>query len=357
MEHKIRVGIIGTGFGAKVHAPIMQTHPGFEVVAISSVHRGNLEVVKQETGVEKIYDNWQQMIKEEELDLLSVASAPYLHHEMVLEGFKEGLHILCEKPMAFDSIQSKEMLTARDQAGKFGLINFEFRFLPARRKVKEILESGNLGEVTHVTYRANFSSYKGLHANHRGWLGQKEFGGGMLGAIGSHMFDSLTWWMDDEVKEVSGQLPIHVQQVIRDGETEERTAEDSFQAVGTLRKGTSFTVELLSATRHRANMWKLEVYGTKGSLIMTDDQTVEVGMGEEPLSIVELLPVIEEPTELSPRALSYYQAFYPMLEHLYTTISNDSLAKNLPSFEHGHKVQLVLDAIRLSAKEGRKVTI
>ncbi|WP_456275212.1 Gfo/Idh/MocA family protein [Bacillus sp. AK128] len=355
MEKKIRVGIIGTGFGAKVHAPIMQSHPGFEVVAISSVYRGNLDSVKQETGVENIYDDWKKMLQEQELDLLSIASAPYLHHDMVLEGFKKNLHILCEKPMAFDANESKQMITARDQAGKFGFINFEFRFLPARMKVKEILSSGSLGEITHVSYKANFSSYQGLLKNHRGWLGQEQYGGGMLGAIGSHMFDSLTWWLEDDVNEVSGQLPIHVQKVTHDGETEERTAEDSFQAFGTLKKGTSFSVELLSATRHRSDQWKLEIFGKNGSLILTDDQIVEVAIGNDELSAVELTRRIEEPSDLSARALSYYQAFYPMLDHLHSSVSNSHLTEALPTFENGHRVQLILDAIRLSAKEGRKI--
>ncbi|WP_246943422.1 Gfo/Idh/MocA family protein [Bacillus pinisoli] len=355
LNNKIRVGIIGTGFGAKVHAPIMQAHPGYEVVAISSVHRGNLETVVNETGITKVYDSWQKMLQEEELDLLSVVSAPYLHHEMVVEGFKKNLHILCEKPMAFDAHQSKEMMDARDQAKRFGLINFEFRFLPARMKVKEVLSSGKLGDITHVSYRANFSSYQGLLNNHRGWLGQQNFGGGMLGAIGSHMFDSLTWWLNDEVKDVMGQLPIHVQKIKRANETEERTAEDSFQVVGTLQKGTSFTVELLSATRHKESQWKLEVFGTNGSLIMTDDQKVEVAIGDEALSEVELSPKIEEPTHLSARALSYYQAFYPMLDHLFTTIKQKEHIQPLASFENGHRVQLILDAIRLSAKEGKRV--
>jgi predicted dehydrogenase len=357
VDKKIKVGIIGTGFGAKVHAPIMQSHTGFEVVAISSVHRGNLDEVKRETGINAVYDNWKDMLQNETLDLVAIASAPYLHFDMVMEALKQNIHILCEKPMAFDASQSKEMIAVKDESGLFGLINFEFRFLPARLKVKEILSSGSLGEILHVRYKCNYNSYVSLTNNSRGWLGQEEFGGGMLGAIGSHMFDSLLWWTGDNVKEVVGQLPIHVPEVTKDGLTEVRTAEDSFQIMGTFEQGASFSVELMSASRHSDKQWKLEVYGTNGTLIMTDDKTVEVAIGEKVLSPVELAPVLEEPSDLSARALSYYQAFYPMLDNVYSTLSNNKTSENIPTFENGHSVQLILDAIRLSAKEGRKVLL
>ncbi|WP_078427357.1 Gfo/Idh/MocA family protein [Alkalihalobacterium alkalinitrilicum] len=358
MKHpKIRVGIIGTGFGAKVHAPIMQNHPDFEVVAISSVHRGSLAEVKQATGVAAVYDDWKKMLDNESLDLLSIASAPYLHYDMVMAGLKRNLHIYCEKPMAFDAEETKAMLDAQNNAGVYGFINFEFRFLPARQKVKEILASGKLGEIMHIHYKASFNSYQSLTNNKRGWLGQQHFGGGMLGAIGSHMFDSLLWWTGEQVKDVYGQLPIHIPSVTKDCELEVRTAEDSFQAIGTFETGTTFSVELTSANRHKTNQWRLEVVGSNGTLVMTDDQRVEVGIGDDELKAVELAAKIEEPTNLSNRALAYYQAFYPMLDAVSQTIHENTLHPHVPTFKSGHDVQIILDAIRSSAKEGRKVSL
>jgi predicted dehydrogenase len=356
-DKRIKVGVIGTGFGAKVHTPIMQIHPGFEVVAIASVHRGNVEDVKRETGIPTVYSDWREMLQNEPLDLVSVASAPYLHADMVLESLKQKIHVLCEKPMAFDANQSAEMVALKNKSELIGLINFEFRFLPARMKVKEILSSGKLGEILHVHYKCNYNSYLSLSTNHRGWLGQEQYGGGMLGAIGSHMFDSLLWWVGDDVKEVSGQLPIHVQKVIKDGLEEVRTAEDSFQAIGSFVRGTSFSVDLLSASLHKANQWRLEVFGTNGTLVMTDDNRVEVAIGDRKLTEVELAPKISEPSNLSARALVYYQAFFPMLEGIYQTVKGNNLSEHVPTFEDGHRVQLILDSIRLSSREGRKVRI
>ena len=67
MKPKIRVGIIGAGFGARVHVPIIKDHPGFEVISISSVSRSQTEDIKKETGLEKVYSHWIEMLEKEEL--------------------------------------------------------------------------------------------------------------------------------------------------------------------------------------------------------------------------------------------------------------------------------------------------
>jgi predicted dehydrogenase len=356
MERKIRVGIIGTGFGARVHAPLMIDHPNYEVVSIASVHRGRPDVVRRETGIENVYTNWQEMLEKESLDLVSVASNPFHHHEMVIKAYEHGYHVLCEKPMALDADQSKEMIEARDRAHRMGWINFEFRFLPARLKVKEIIESGKLGRIMHITYKGNSAGYSSFSSRRRGWLGQKESGGGMLGAIGSHMFDSLLWWYDAPVSGITGQLTTHFPKWSgEDGEVEVRTADDAFQVMGTFEDGTTFSTELFFSGKHVAHRWRLEIFGTEGTLVMTDDQKVELGLGDEPLQQLMLDPLRTVPDSIPSTAISYYHPFYSMLTDLYRSLFLQDPQVNIASFEDGHRVQLILDAVRRSAEEGRRI--
>jgi predicted dehydrogenase len=357
MDKKVRVGIIGTGFGAKVHAPTMLHHPGFEVKAISSVARGQLDDVKKETGIETVYGNWREMLEKEELDLVAVASAPFLHHEMVLEAYQRGYHVLCEKPMAFDTKETQEMVEAQNRAQRLGFINFEFRFLPVRQKVKEILSSGQLGRIMHANYTVTFPGYQRSISSKRGWLGQKEKAGGMLGAIGSHMFDSLLWWVDDQIESISGQLATHSPEFVDEsGEKEVRTADDSFQTTGSFRQGSTFSLGLTSASRHSIG-WKLEVMGAEGTLVMTGDNKVEIGIGDEPLQEVELLPDLVVPEQMTEVAARYYNAFYRSLDQVHQAVIKNEAHPYLPTFENGHQVQLILDAIRKSSEEGRTVKL
>ncbi|QOY34931.1 Gfo/Idh/MocA family protein [Anaerobacillus isosaccharinicus] len=357
MNKKIRVGIIGGGFGAKVHAPMMKSHHGFEVVSLASVGRGRINELKEETGIERVYSDWKEMLETEDLDLVSIASAPLLHHEMVLEAYEHGLDVLCEKPFAYHAKEAAEMIEARDRAKKLGLINFEFRFLPARQKIKEIVSSGQLGKLLHVNYTTSFPGYERAVTSRRGWLGQKDQAGGMLGAIGSHMFDSLLWWVDDEIKSISGQLSTHCPEYVDEtGEKDIRTADDAFQTFGTFAGKTTFSLGLTSTTRHSQG-WQFEIFGTEGSLIMTDDKKVFVGIGNHPLNEIDLLPDLVIPVGMSDVAARYYNAFYRSLDAVYHAVDEHEVSDYLPSFETGYKVQVILDAVRESSEKGRVIDL
>ncbi|WP_423798704.1 Gfo/Idh/MocA family protein [Neobacillus sp. SAB-20_R2A] len=353
---KFKAGIIGTGFGAKVHAPMMNFHDGFEVTAIASVSRGNVENVRNTSGIDHVYTDWRLMLEKEELDLVVVASAVHLHKEMVLAAYEKGLHVVCEKPMGLDVSETEEMISAKNQANKLGIINHEFRFLPARTKVKEILDSGSLGKVLHVRYLAAFPNYAYLSSNPRGWLAKAETGGGMLGAIGSHMTDSLQWWLDSRFHEVFANLPIHVPTyTAEDGKVEIRTADDAFQVIGKLDSGGTVTLEFVSGVRQTANSWRLEVFGTEGTMVMLDDSQVLLSSGDAPLEAVELVPDITAPAEMPAVAARYYNGFNRALDALYETLVTGVKHPYLANFENGHETQRVLDAIRRSSREERKV--
>ncbi|HAQ07106.1 MAG TPA: hypothetical protein DCR24_06140, partial [Bacillus bacterium] len=353
-----KVGIIGTGFGAKVHAPMMDHHEGFEVVAISSVARGNADEARKVSGIDNVYTDWQQMIEQEDLDIIVIASAVNLHKEMVIAAYKKGFHVMCEKPMALDMDEAKEMITERDKVGKLGLINHEFRFLPARTKVKEIMESAKLGDILHVRYMCSFANYTSLASQPRGWLGQEEKGGGMLGAIGSHMADTLQWWLGHSFKEVFAQLPIHIPlHTDSNGNTDHRTADDAFQIMGTFGNGATVTLELISAARQTEYTWWLEIFGSQGTLVMLDDKKVLLSAENSPMEEVRLEPDIIAPSTMPQIAARYYNGFQRALDTLFDTLVSGKKHPYLAEFENGYSTQKVLDAARKSAREGRKIEV
>lgn len=341
-----------------MHAPMMNFHDGFDVVAIASVSRGNIEEIRKVSRIENVYTDWRQMLDQEQLELVVIASAVQLHKEMVLAAYEKGLHVMCEKPMALHIKEANEMISARNKAGKFGLINHEFRYLPARTKVKEILDSEALGRILHVRYLCSFPTYNALVSKPRGWLGQTETGGGMLGAIGSHMTDSLHWWLNSRYSEVFANLPIHVPtQTAPDGIVETRTADDAFQVIGKLESGPTVTMDLISAACQTATNWRLEIFGTSGTLVMVDDNQVYISSGDAPLEEVELGSEITAPPGMPAVAARYYNGFNRALDALNDTLVTGTKQPYLADFEDGRATQLVLDAIRLSANEGKKIEI
>jgi predicted dehydrogenase len=135
-ELKIRTGIIGTGFGAQVHAPILLRHPEFELKAISSIRAGRADKVSKELGIPFSFDNWKEMIDEVDLDLVVIASEPASHMEMTIYAVNSGANVLCEKPPALNDSQVTEMNKAAELQNKIVSINFEWRYLPERQAIQ-----------------------------------------------------------------------------------------------------------------------------------------------------------------------------------------------------------------------------
>ena len=107
---KLRVGIVGSGFGGAVHAPAYALHPRFEVVAIASP--SSAERVARERKIPHAFESVEAMLAGVKLDVVSVASPPFDHHASVIAALRAGKHVLCEKPMALTVAQAEEMHAA-----------------------------------------------------------------------------------------------------------------------------------------------------------------------------------------------------------------------------------------------------
>src|SRR5262245_37608614 len=122
----VRVGIIGTGWGASVQAPAFRCVAGAELVAITSGRLERAQAVAQEHGIPQAFDDYREMLDKANLDLVSIVTPPYLHHEMTLAAIAAGAHVICEKPFALDVRQASEMVEAAERAGCINVVDHEF---------------------------------------------------------------------------------------------------------------------------------------------------------------------------------------------------------------------------------------
>ncbi|MGH9425279.1 MAG: Gfo/Idh/MocA family protein, partial [Terriglobia bacterium] len=106
---KIGIGVIGTGFGAKVQVPAFKAIPGVEVVGLAGRDRQRTAIIAGDLGIPKAYDSWQALLDDERVAAVSIAAPPALHYEMVMGALRRGKHVLCEKPFGLDPLQAQEM--------------------------------------------------------------------------------------------------------------------------------------------------------------------------------------------------------------------------------------------------------
>jgi predicted dehydrogenase len=189
---KYRIGISGAGFGVKAHLPALLAHPRFEVVALASP--STAQTIAAERKIPHAFTSAQAMIDGCELDAITIASPPYTHRDAVLAALDAGLHVMCEKPFALNVEEAEEMVAASRDAGTACGIAHEFRFVPQRQAIKELIVNGHLNplreiEITHLTtfLREDCTERK------RGWWFEREKGGGMANAVFCHIIDGANY--------------------------------------------------------------------------------------------------------------------------------------------------------------------
>jgi len=191
--NKLRVGIIGLGIG-RCHVTGFNEHPNAKVVAIADLNKQLLDEIGAEHGVENRYTNACEMIEKESLDIVGIATPNKLHKLFAIAALDAGSHVFCEKPMAMNAEEAREMLTAAKRVERRMMIDFSYRFKTQSWQLKKEIESGILGNIYHA--ETKWLRRRGL-PGFGGWFGQKSLaGGGALIDLGVHRLDLALWLME-----------------------------------------------------------------------------------------------------------------------------------------------------------------
>jgi len=216
-----KVGIVGAGFGARVHLPAFAAHPKFEVAAIASPSKAR--DIAAQRNIPHAFASCEEMLQGCDLDVVSVASPPFMHHADVLAALDARKHVICEKPLALNVAQAQAMLTAARDAGTAAAVMHEFRWIPQRIALKELVENGHLHPLREIEIAQLTGTLRADRAErHRGWWFSRESGGGMAGAILSHAIDAANWF--------AGRPPLRVNGFIRTANTLRRDSSGPFES-------------------------------------------------------------------------------------------------------------------------------
>lgn len=190
---ELKVGVIGLGMGRN-HVIGFNEHPHAKVVAISDMNEKVLEEIGNEHKVENRYTDPYKMLEKESLDIVGIATPNKFHKPLALAAFEAGTHVFCEKPMALNSVEAREMLAVSKEKNLRIMIDFSYRFTPQSWQLKKEVESGILGDIYFADTK--WLRRRGL-PGFGGWFGQKAMsGGGPLIDLGVHRLDLALWLMD-----------------------------------------------------------------------------------------------------------------------------------------------------------------
>jgi predicted dehydrogenase len=373
---EIGVGMLGYAFMGKAHSNAMKKLPYMiypppavpKMVAICGRNEEATRAAAVRFGYETYYTDWRQMVGDERVQLFDNGGPNDAHAEPCITAAQAGKHILCEKPLGRTAEESKTMLDAVQKAGVKHMVAFNYRFVPAIRQMRKIIESGALGRIYH--FRAVYlQEWIMPHYNMPMiWRLQKSVAGsGALGDLGAHIID-LGRYLVGDIKSVSAMAKTFVpQRPWGDGTMGTVDVDDAFAAVVEFENGALGTIEATRFAAGRKNGQIVEINGEKGTLRFNLERMNELDVfwiDDDPKETRGFHNVlVSEPYHPwwehwwpQGHMIGWEHTFVHEIAHLLDCIVNDRpVAPIGADFEDGYRAAVVCDAILDSAAGKRQV--
>ena len=202
MSNVLGAAILGTGDVTGGHIRAYQTNAQTEVRAILSRDRERAEAKARECGLAncRAYTSLDELLKQDDIDLVSVCTPHHLHVEQAVACALAGKHVVVEKPVALDLASLRRLDRVIREANVRSVVSFVLRWNPLFENIRAMLDDGMIGDLFHgeVDYLHGITKKLALYP----WVRRREFGGSALLTAGCHAVDALRWFMRQDAVEV-----------------------------------------------------------------------------------------------------------------------------------------------------------
>jgi predicted dehydrogenase len=374
---EIGIGMLGYSFMGRAHSnairklPYMMFPPPAKPSPVAVCGRNEKAVAEMASrfGYQGYYTHWEEMLSDERIQLLDNVGPNNIHEAPCVMAAENGIHILCEKPLARTTEESKRMWDAVQKNHVKAMVAFNYRFVPAVRKARDLINSGALGKIYH--FRAMYLQDWILpHFDTPFlWRHNKEISG--TGALGdfSHIIDIGHFLLGSRIKSVQSTLKNYIpERKLMDGSGSAVVdVDDAFASVVEFENGALGTLEGTRLASGRKNYHIFEVNGEKGSIAWNLErlneleiqwaegepadsrgfQTVLVTEGSDPW-IANWWP----PGHMLGWEHSFVHEIYHLLDCI---VSGKEVGPDGATFEDGYNACVVADAMVESSETGRRV--
>lgn len=353
MEQKLKIGIIGVGSISEEHIAAYLKNPRAELYAFCDINPARLALMGEKYGVTRLFDCKEQLLALPELDAVSVCVWNSEHAPCTIAALRAGKHVLCEKPMALNAEQAKEMKAAAEESGKLLMIGFVRRYGNDCEVLKDFIDNGYFGDLYYAK-----ATYLRRHGNPGGWFGDKSrSGGGPLIDLGVHVTD-LTRYLAGNPQPVSvygatfrklGNRPevkgFKGYTSSGRGEGDICDVEDFATAMVRYDNGMVLQLEASFSLNIQKDVGKIELYGTKAGAVLDPELTI-FNETNHYLTNVSL--------DIS-TALSFDGLFAKEIDHFVSCLLDGTTC--ISPAEDGVTLMRILDAIYESARTGHEVIL
>jgi predicted dehydrogenase len=348
----IKIGIIGTGGMGNHHASQFTKMKGVKVVACCDISEQRCKAFAKKWKVSDVYADYHKMLEKEELDGVANVTPDAMHAPISITVIEKGIPILCEKPMATNYNEAKQMLEAATKHKVVNMVNFSYRSSSGLQAAAKVVRQGKIGNIKHVE-----SSYLQSWLVSHTWgdwkksegflwrLSTKHGSTGTLGDIGVHIYDLTSLLCGDfaqifcKLKSFDKGVPENrIEEYILD-------ANDSFISTVIFKNGALGTITASRWAVGQINSLRARVYGDKGAV------EIDLDKAYDEYHICVGRKNIDKPTWKTvkcPPTPNNYQRF----------INAIKTGKHDPSdFANGAKIQAYLDSSFESDRLGSWINI
>lgn len=372
------IGMLGYAFMGKAHTNAYKTldyiytpPPAHaRLVALGGRDQARVEAAARRYGYEKAVTDWRTLVNDPDIQVFDNGAPNDLHAEPCIAAVQAGKHVICEKPLGRTAAEAMQMWQAAQRAGVVHMCAFNYRFVPAIRLAREIIQAGRLGRIYH--FRAQYLQEWILDPSFpMVWrLDAGKAGSGALGDLGAHIID-LARFLVAEPASVSAVTATFIpERATAEGSTARVTVDDAFAATLTFANGAIGVLEASRFARGRKNHQVIEINGEKGSLAFNLERLNELEV---------YLPEEEQPRDaqgfrqvlVTESFHPFYDAWWPQghiigwehtfvheIKHFFEAIvSGKPVTPEGADFEDGYRASVVADTILESARTGQRLPV
>ena len=374
---EIGVGVLGYRFMGRVHTNAYRQIPSTfwppaarpRLVALCGRNAELVAAAARRYGYEGYYVDWRAMIEDERVQIVDNCGPYSLHVEPSIAALEAGKHVICEKPMALNSADAARMLVTARKSGSKHMCGFNYRFIPAVRLAREIIERGLLGKIYH--FRGHYLQ-ESAHDPDRPLAKAPDPDAPWVGSLlnlGSHLIDMARFIVGEPVSASALTSTFEPTRLLAGGERIKIEADDAFLTLLEFDNGAIGVLEASRVATGRKNRQYWEVNGSKGSLCfdlerLNDLQVcLEGGTAENLTGFQNVLVTEAQHPYLKfwwPRGhiLGWEHAHVNEIYHFVKAVVHQKdIAPYGATFEDGYRVAVISDAIVESARTGRRIPV
>ena len=246
----MRVGIIGAGLQARRRAPVLLELPNTDLVVIGAANLESAQHLGNQMGCEAA-EGWERVVERNDLDAVIVATPPHLHAQISIAAMRNGMHVLCEKPLSRTLEEAQEMLSVAASTGRHLKCGFNHRHHSGIQQARRWFDEGQIGKPMFVRARYGIGGRPGYEKE---WRADPQIvGGGQLMERGIHAVDLARWFLG-EFSQVTA--------VMETGYWETSPLEDNAFALYQTPEGAVASIH--SSLTQWKNLFSFELYGRDG---------------------------------------------------------------------------------------------